>query len=171
MFNELDKKTKKDVLQIIKTLKIQSSPQGTLFIFLVTLRILEDLDKEETKELLNLIVFDKNADCFEEENRVHLLLFNFLMIKIRQIDARKIEVLIGNSKDIPHFLKKNISTENILLTDLERFTSNRELLPKEVDTEEKLHKMRTSDLVYTNLKNTKINRPNVIIGKKIKDKK
>jgi hypothetical protein len=93
------------------------------------------------------------------------------MIKIRQLDARKIEVLIGNSKEIPHFLKKIISTENILLTDLERFTSNRELLPKDVDTEEKLHKMRTSDLVYTNLKNTKINRPNVIIGKKIKDKK
>jgi hypothetical protein len=171
MFIELNKKIKRDVLQIIKTLKLQSSPQGTLFIFLVTLLILEDLDKEETKELLNVLVFDKNADCFEEENRVHFLLFNFLMIKIRQIDARKIEVLIGNSKEIPHFLKKIISTENILLTDLERFTSNRELLPKEVDTEEKLHKMRTSDLVNTNLKNTKINRPNVIIGKKIKDKK
>jgi hypothetical protein len=171
MFIELNKKIKRDVLQIIKTLKLQSSPQGTLFIFLVTLLILEDLDKEETKELLNVIVFDKNADCFEEENRVHFLLFNFLMIKIRQLDARKIEVLIGNSKEIHHFLKKIISTENILLTDLERFTSNRELLPKDVDTEEKLHKMRTSDLVYTNLKNTKINRPNVIIGKKIKDKK
>ena len=170
MFNELDKKTKKNVLQIIKTLKIQSSSQGTLFIFLVTLRILENLDKEETVALLNVIVFNKNDACFEEVNRVHFLLFNFLMIKIRQIDARKIEVLIGDLKEIPHFFKKNTLAKNILLKDLECFISNRKLIPKEVDIEEKLHKMRTSDLVHTSLKKRKINATNTIRDKKINGK-
>ena len=79
MFNELNTKDKKNVLQIIKTLKFHSSPQGTLFIFLVTLLILEDLEKEE---LLKVIVFDKNADGFEEENRVYLILFYYLLNKI-----------------------------------------------------------------------------------------
>ncbi|WP_166923422.1 hypothetical protein [Flavobacterium poyangense] len=96
-------KDEKEVILILTKLKSCPSPQGGILIFLLTLLILEDYEKQETLELINAILFQDHFN-FSEEWDLYIASFCLLLSRINQMESKKADSFINNLKSVPAFL-------------------------------------------------------------------
>lgn len=159
MSTKNQKKDKKNILQIIAKLKACPSPQGGLFLFLVVLLILEDLEQQETIDLVSMILINEDSSILDQEWDFYILMLSVLLQKTRRLDSLKLNKLIENSKNIPVYLR-GINDENTHnIENLICFLNENTLSIHEKVSNENLGKMRTANLdrlLKTPLKNNKV---------------
>lgn len=108
MDNWFEEKDKKEVVRILTKLKLCPSPQGGILIFLLTLLVLEDSEKQETLQLINAILFEDDLN-FSEEWDFYIASFCLLLTKINQMESKNADLFINNLKKIPGFLESKKS--------------------------------------------------------------
>jgi benzoyl-CoA reductase/2-hydroxyglutaryl-CoA dehydratase subunit BcrC/BadD/HgdB len=146
MDSKLKAKEQKEILQILTKLKTCPTPQGGVFVFLLALLIFEDFEKEETLELINVILLNENIDFLEEWD-FYITVFSFLLSKINQIELKSTD-LINNLKNVPVFLEEKRGKQ-ILIEDLKDFINKYKLVVSETEKRKKLKKMLESSLNLT----------------------
>lgn len=161
MSTKNQRKDKKDILQIITKLKACPSPQGGLFLFLVVLLILEDLEQQETIDLVSMILRNEDSSILDQEWDFYILMLLVLLQKTRRLDSLKLDKLIENSKNITIYLRE-INDENTHnIENLICFLNENSLSIHEKVSNENLGKMRTANidrLLETPLKNIKVSK-------------
>ena len=138
---------KNDILQILTKLKTCPTPQGGLFLFLVTLYILENFEDQEILELISVIIFESNTNFLEEEWSLYIASLSFLLGKIEHFESEKIDLLMKRSKNMPAFLGVISEDKHLIIKSLEIFknkNNNGLIVPK--IKEDKLEKMLLPNL-------------------------
>lgn len=139
-------KDKKEILQIITKLKISPNRQGGLFLFLVILLILEDLEQQETFDLVQMILKNKDSSILDQEWEFFMLILSALLQKTRRLDSLKLNELIENSKNIPTYLREIGEDSTPNLERLMCFINKNSLSSHKKGSKDNLSKIRTANL-------------------------
>ncbi len=137
---------KKEILQIITKLKVCPSPQGGLFLFLVTILILENFEKQKFLELINSILKKNNLSFLEKEWEILMIILSILLQKIRSLSSEKISRFLKISKNIPPFLREIYEVDTLNIKDLTTFLNKNSVTSLRKVQKENLKKMFASNL-------------------------
>lgn len=157
-------KNQKNILQIISKLKTCPNPQGGLFLFLFTILILEDLEQNETIDLVSMILRNEDSSILDQEWDFYILMLSVLLERTRLLDSLKLNKLIENSKNIVFFLREINKDNTLNIENLIYFLNENSLSIHEKVSNENLGKMRTANLdrlLEANLKNNKASKEDV----------
>lgn len=140
------KKDKIYILQIVTKLKASPSPQGGVFLFLIILLILEDLEQQESLDLVQMILKNDDSSILEKEWEFYILILSVLLQKIRHLDSFKLNKLLENLKNIPVYLREINEDNTLNLDDLTSFLNKNSLTAYKKIQKESLQKMLVSNL-------------------------